>query len=56
MPFQNRQDAYDWFDLHRPQGPCGLVVAGGGFLHLFLLERGLELLYCGMLRSESIRP
>ena len=56
MPFQNRQDAYDWFDLHRPQGPCGLVVAGGGFLHLFLVERGLELLYCGMLQSETVRP
>lgn len=55
MPFHNRQDAYDWFDTHRPQGPCGLVVSGGGFRHLFVLERGLDLLYMGMLQSPDRR-
>jgi hypothetical protein len=51
MSFQNRLDAYRWSESARPQGPCGLVVASGGFNHLFLLEpaRGqVEMYYLGM--------
>ena len=51
MSFQTRQDAYDWVDANRPQGPCGLVVASGGFCHLFLLADGRDLLYLGMRNS-----
>lgn len=48
MPFQNRQDAYVWSERSRPQGPCGVLIASGGFTHCYLLEAGSELLYLGM--------
>ena len=51
MSFHNRQDAYRWSESHRPQGPCGLVIASGGFSHRYLLERDgdqLSLFYLGM--------
>ncbi len=51
MPFHSRQDAYFWCEHNRPQGPCGLVIASGGFRHLFLLEPDCDepsLFYLGM--------
>jgi hypothetical protein len=48
MTFQTRHDAYAWSESSRPQGPCGVVIANGGFTHLYLLEAGCELLYLGM--------
>ena len=51
MSFASRQDAYSWTEHHRPQGPCGLVIASGGFRHRYLLEKDgdrLSLFYIGM--------
>ncbi len=55
MSFHSRQDAYRWSEDQRPLGPCGLVIASGGFSHRYLLDRDggcLSLFYIGMDNSD----
>lgn len=51
MKFHSRQDAYRWSEDQKPLGPCGLVIASGGFSHRYLLDQDgghLSLFYIGM--------